>query len=254
MTVATLQDVFNPAADHTVRVTTEYRHSSINELPESQGIVSYDIASVGGMWNWNITPALSLTAATRADILWLGRSGGGLGLANATNATNADWSRQIIQPSYNLGAVWHPDEPDRFRLTIARGVQLPSLIEFAGISNVFSAIGSLDGNPTIRPTVTQNFELDWDRDLPLIDGQSRLALFYQTIQNIQSLLSPFGGAVTPTGTFVGISGNVADSDEFGLEVALKGTLAENWRWRLSYTPRLVREQFQGWREHGDDRH
>ena len=164
VTVATLQDVFNPAADHTVRLSTEYRHSSINEKPESSGVVSYDIVSIGGMWNWNVTPTLSLTAAARADFLWLERSSGGL--EEGANQHNSDWSRQITEPSYNLGAVWHPVELDRIRLTIARGVQLPSLIEFVGIPKVFSAVGNLTGNPAISPTVTQSYEIDWDHDFP----------------------------------------------------------------------------------------
>ena len=160
------------------------------------------------------------------------------------NQHNADWSRQITEPSYNLGAVWHPVELDRIRLTIARGVQLPSLIEFAGIPKVFSAVGNLTGNPAISPTVTQSYEIDWDHDFPVIDAQSRVGVFYQTVRNIQSVVSPFGLSFTPQGNLISLSGNVADSNEIGAELSLKGTLSQNWRWRLSYSPRLVRDKFK----------
>ena len=78
----------------------------------------------------------------------------------------------------------------------------------------------------------------------VIDAQSRVGVFYQTVRNIQSVVSPFGLSFTPQGNLISLSGNVADSNEIGAELSLKGTLSQNWRWRLSYSPRLVRDKFK----------
>lgn len=241
LTVVRLEDVFDASADHTIRLTTEYRHSSYGQAPDNGSSTSYDIASVGGMWNWKVTPTLSLTAAARGDVLWLGRSGGGL---QSSTFTNADWSRQIIEPSYNIGAVWHPDEPDRFRATIARGVQLPSLLEFGGVQGVFAALGYLNGNPLMQPTIAQNYEVDWDHDFAAIGATSRVAVFYQTIRNVQSLISPIGVTYLARGVYVGLSGNVGDSDEVGAEFSLKGHFGNGWRWNVGYSPRSVQEKYR----------
>ena len=241
LTVARLEDVFNPSPDHTLRVTGEFRHTSYSQEPGTGAVTSYDIASAGGMWNWTGTPTVSLTAAGRVDALWLARSGAGL---QNSPYTNADWSREIVEPSYNLGAVWHPVDADRFRLTVARGVQLPSLMELGGVQSVFAALGDLNGNPAIRPTVTQNYELDWDRDIAAIGATSRVAVFYQTVRDVQSLISPFGLVVTPYGQFIGMGGNVANSDELGAEFSLKGHIGSGWRWEIGYSPRAVRDKYK----------
>ncbi len=239
LTVATLQDVFQPAADHTVRLSTEYRHSEINTAPIGGGHVYYNIGALSGMWNWNVTPTLSLTAATRVDALWLGRDGAPL---PGSGLTNALWDRRIVEPSYNLGAVWRPDDQDSLRLTVSRGVQLPSLIELGGVQALSPYFG-VDGNPAMRTSVTNNYELGWDRKLPAVDAESRIAVFYQTTDNIQSFLAALNVSPTPAGYLLALTDNVGNSQEIGAEFALKGTFAEAWRWNLSYTPLLVRDSF-----------
>jgi len=241
LAVATLQDVFNPGADQTVRISSEFRHSTINTTPVTGGDVAYNIGALSGMWNWNVLPTLSLTASGRADSLWLQRTGdflAGSGLSN-----NA-WNRRTIEPSYNLGAVWHLGSIDTLRLTIARGVQLPSLVEYGAAQNSLGYL-ALEGNPQIKTAIVNNYELDWDHDFSAINARARAAVFYQTTQNIQSLSSPLNVSLTPAGYFLALTDNVGDSQEVGAEFSLKGQFARDWRWEMSYSPRFVHDSFIG---------
>src|SRR5690606_4122530 len=98
MWVAQLQHIFKPGNDHTVRVSGEYRNSSVNTTPVEGGEVEYDVLAGGVMWNWQLAPDWALTSAARYDSLDLGRSGtfpAGLALSNS------EWDRNIGEASFN---------------------------------------------------------------------------------------------------------------------------------------------------------
>ena len=242
-TVLQLQDSFKLGAHHTFRISSEYQHSVINTAPLGGGTVSYDIASASGTWQWQILPELSMTHAVRVDRLWLDRTGL---LAAQIPLNNPQWNRQITEFSFNSGLVYKLSDSDILRLTAARGVQLPSLLEFGGLqfSTPFAAPTKLifTGVPNISPTVVTNYELDWDHHLPQINALARAAAFYQTSDSLQTLTT---GTLVPLpgGTVFNFPGNVGDSEEFGVELSAKGTLAGGWHWNIGYSPRLVRDHY-----------
>ena len=237
-TVAQLQDVFKLGTDHTFRVATEYQHSVINTSPFGGASIGYDIASASGMWQWQILPNLSLTEAARIDVLWLGRSGP---LAPELPFTDAQWNRRIVEPSFNFGLVYHPSADDTLRLTAARGVQLPSLLEFGALQ--FAEPGLVyTGSPDVAPTVVSNYEVDWDRRLPSLAATARFAAFYETSNNLETVTSGMLFPL-PSGALLNTSGNVGDSREIGFEVSAKGTLPGGWHWKIGYSPRLVQDHF-----------
>lgn len=240
LTVAQLQDELQIGSSHTVRISTEYRHDSVNTVPDAGGTISYDIASLGAMWNWQLSSSIAFTAAGRVDALWLSRTGGGL---ESSPLTNADWNRQLTEPSYNIGLVWHPLEQDRLRVAVARGIQLPSLIALGGFQNLPTAFAFLSSNPAIRPTTVNNYEVDWDHDFPAWHAQSRVAVFYQTSHALQSLISPLNIGFAPTGGLIVFGGNVGNSSEVGAEFSMQGTIGTAWRWSAGYSPRIVRDDF-----------
>jgi outer membrane receptor protein involved in Fe transport len=237
-TVLQLQDVFKLGTEHTFRITGEFQHSMINTSPLGGATVGYDIGSLSGMWNWQILPELSLTNAVRVDALWLHRSGL---LAPEVPLGNEQWQQQIVEPSFNTGLVYRPDDADTFRLTAARGVQLPSLLEFGALQ--FAVPGLVyTGSPTIAPTIIDNYELDWDRRIASLNTTLRGATFYQTSNDLQTVTS---GELfpLPSGTLLNTSANVGDSEEVGIELSARGTLPGGWHWSLGYSPRLVRDHF-----------
>ena len=243
-TVLQLQDQFKLAADHTVRISAECQHSMLNTDPVGGGTVGYDIASASTMWQWQILPELSFTQAVRVDRLWLNRSGSP---PPDIPLTNADWNRQITEFSFNSGLVYHPTGTDTLRLMAARGVQLPSLLAFGGLQ-VLLSVPQLGTNieeigvPTISPTVVTNYELDWDHRLAQLNAQTRVAVFYQTSVDLQTIstatLTPL-----PSGNLFNTPGNIGSSEEFGIELSAKGTLQGGWHWSIGYSPRLVRDHF-----------
>ncbi len=238
-TVLQLQDLFKIGPDHTFRISAEYQHSIINGAPlPSAASVGYNIASLSGMWQWQISPELSLTNAARIDVLWLGRSGA---LAPEVPLTNAQWNRRITEPSFSTGLVYHPTESDVLRLTAGRGVQLPSLIGFGGLQFIVPGI-VYTGSPTIKPVVVSNYEIDWDHRLTTLNTTARLAVFYQTSKDLQTITSGIL-APLPSGNLFNFSDNVGNSEEVGIELSAKGTLPGGWRWSAGYSPRLVHDHF-----------
>ncbi len=232
------RDIFKLGHDHTIRLSAEYRHSSLATTPLSGATVFYDVFSGGAMWNWAIEPNLSLTNAVRLDSLSLGRSGvilPGFGL------TNAAWDgRSLTAISFNSGLVWQPDPDNTLRATLARGVQLPNLLDLGGLLIAAPPFGYVSGVPTLDPTIVMNYELAWDRKLPQWHATLRVRLFHQTTRDIAANT---GGTLYPLG-IVATPANIGRSKASGLEILLDGTFGEDWRWGLSYTPEIRLRQFR----------
>ena len=236
VTVVQGQDTFKLGTDNSIRVSAEYRHNTMGSVPLSGTHTFYDVVSGGGMWDWKILPTLSLTNALRIDYLTLGRDGtepAGFPLKNSA------WDRTLTEPSFNSGLVWQADDLDTFRLTAARGVQVPSLIALGGL--LFPAGGAfLTGIPTLEPTIVMNYEASWDRSVPALGGQLRANLFHQT----NDTLSALNGGVTVVNGVPLLSGlNIGNSDADGLELSVKGSFLQNWRWGVSYTPEIITDHF-----------
>jgi iron complex outermembrane receptor protein len=236
VTVTQLQDVFKVGSHHTLRAAVEYRHNTMPTLANI-GQISYDVASVTGMWDWTATPSLAMTNAIRLDDFTLERNGpvpAGYGL------TNAEWNgRALREPSFNSGLVWRPGAADTFRLTAARGVQLPSLADLGGLL-VSSPLGIVSGIPTLNPVIVMNYELGWDRTLPSTGGRFRLSVYHETLQNILA----FEAGSDYSAGLISIPANIGDSEATGLELSLDGRFRRYWRWGASYTPEIIRDSFE----------
>ncbi len=231
-----LQDIFKLGSDHTLRATAEYRYDTESSTPLTGAQVSYGVVAVGGMWEWKLAPDLSLTNALRLDDLWLDRSG-----VTPPNFpfSNAAWDRGYILPSYNSALVWKAGELDTLRLTASRGVETPSLVADGAFLDERPTNG-LTGVPNLSPTIVTNYEIAWDHALPSLDAQFRASVFSQQSSDV---LSVSGGVIqnkaipyiTPT--------NIGNSDADGLELELKGSFLDDWRWGLSYRAEMVTDHF-----------
>jgi outer membrane receptor for ferrienterochelin and colicins len=157
-------------------------------------------------------------------------------LAAGTGLTQADYNHAgFAVPSFNSGIVFNLTGQDTLRLTVARGVQLPSLVDF-GLQIPFGTFGPvvIAGNPDVHPSSVDNIELDYDRDLPAINSSLRAAMFVQ--RNMDLISQPF--AVPPViaagGVPVLLAGNVGSSDAAGVELGVKGHSGTGLRWQLNY--------------------
>jgi iron complex outermembrane recepter protein len=235
--VVQLRDIFKLGNDHIFRLSAEYRHNDMETAPLGGSHVFYNVLSGGAMWNWTATHDLSLTNAVRVDHLSLGRTGPvppGFGL------TNADWDHSSLTAiSFNSGAVWSPDSDNTFRFTVARGMQLPNLLDFGGLLLQIPGLGFVAGIPTLKSTVVMNYEADWDRKLPEWNAQLQIRAFHQTSRGITA----DGGGVVPALGLISVPADIGRSQASGLELALNGTFSEDWRWGLSYTPEIITDRF-----------
>ncbi len=211
----------------------------MDTTPLSGGNVHYDVLSGGAMWSWAIEPDLTLTNALRVDALSLGRTGL---IPPSVGLTNADWNnRSMTEVSFNSGLVWQLDGGDTIRVTAARGVQLPNLLNLGGLL-ISTPYGYAGGNPTLKPSIVMNYGLDWSHDLPAWAAQLQVRAFHQTTSNIVTNFGPIQFPPPPSG-LITTPANIGRSEATGAEISLKGTFSEDWRWGLSYTPEVITDHF-----------
>jgi outer membrane receptor for ferrienterochelin and colicins len=233
VTVLQASDLLKLGAVHTVRVGLEFRQNS-DTSDDIGGSLANTVYAASLMWDWQVTPTLTATNAVRFDHAELSFSGTRSVLSGQTPAEfNAV---RIDAPSLNSGVVWNATGADTFRLTLARGVQLPTLLEqgFQLDPSAGSPIGFY-GRPNLLPSITWNAEVDYDRALPAIDSVLRTSLFVQRTDNVLAIA--FAGPLTvvpATGVVSQQAANVGYSTAAGFEIGIKGHSASGWRWNLSY--------------------
>lgn len=231
--VVQASDLMKLGTDHTLRLGLEYRNNAGTAPGFFGGTIGYAAYAASVMWNWQITPHLSLTNAIRSDTMALRFSGT---LAPGTGVSAASYNQGgFTASSFNTGLVFEASEHDTVRLLIARGVQLPSLVDFGiqGPINTFGPIAVV-GNPNLRPMIVQTIELDYDRNLPAWNSTLRSALFLARSDAI--IAHPFAAPLTfgPTGQPMLLAVNVGHSEAIGGEIGLNGQAPSGLRWNASY--------------------
>jgi iron complex outermembrane receptor protein len=203
--------------------------------PFSGGDVFYDVAALGGMWEWQIDPSVTLTTAVRFDRWSLGRGGS---LPAGYALTNDDWDRSETKPSFNAAVVWKLSDADTLRILAGRGVQLPSLFNLGGF--LFPVpLGFVSGLPDLEPTIVENYEISWDRTLPTLAAELRVSAFHGRSRDIVAI----GGGARPLQGLFFTPLNIGDSRTNGIEVSLQGTVHEVWRWGMSYKGQEIEDEF-----------
>jgi outer membrane receptor for ferrienterochelin and colicins len=225
-------DLFKISADHTLLFGLEYR-DNFNSGPNFGGKVGDDVYAPSAMWNWQITPELTLTNAIRLDYLTLEFAGA---LAAGSKFTLKDYNTaRLSEPSYNSGFVYKPTDNDTFRLLASHGIQAPSLTDF-GIqlnNNVGGVPLMFAGNPNLKAASVENYEIDYDRAVVSIGAMLRTAIYYQRTDN---LLTSAVNAPLVLGAdgLSGYSQNIGSSSAAGGEIGLKSTSDSGMHWNFSY--------------------
>jgi outer membrane receptor for ferrienterochelin and colicins len=236
LTVAQLQDIFKLGAHHILRAATEYRYTTEDTTPTTGGNVHDNVVAVSGMWNWTITPDVSITNALRVDHLALGRSGS---VPPGYPFTNSDWNRSFTPPSFNSGLVWKVNDANSVRVTASRGIELPSLVDNG--ARLLNLPGyNTSGTPYLNPTVVTNYEIALDRALAGQHLLFRGSAFHQHSADIRAITGGF--IVGPAGPY-SLPSNIGSSDANGLELGLRGRFQAHYRWSVDYRPELIRDHF-----------
>lgn len=237
VTVAQLQSVSKVASRHTLRLLAEYRNNTMKTTPFPGGDVEYDVIALGGMWEWQAAPSLTITTAIRVDHWTLGRSGD---FPAGFPLTNDDWDRSQNEPSFNVALVWQAGAADTFRILAGRGVQLPNLVNLGGLLLPMSPGQFAGGVPYLDPTIVDNVEVSWDRNLALSGTVLRVSAFHGRSRDILAVT----GESQPSLGLVGLPFNIGESATDGVEVALEGKIREEWRWGFSYRGQRIDDDFR----------
>lgn len=229
---------------HTVRLGLDYRNNAASSSSVLAGKVGYEVFSGSAVWDWQITPRVSLTNAARFDHFVLNQHGE---LApDSPFGASSYRGRSINEPSFNSGLVWRATDLDTLRLTTARGLQLPSIYEL-GLQDRESysdATYLYLGQPHSNAASVSNVELGWDRSIPALRSTLRTALFAQRTDNI--LTNPYEATPIPSDAIQGggqglltQAGNFGHSNAVGGEVGLRGKAGfgteGELRWNVSYS-------------------
>ncbi|CAH2600499.1 TonB-dependent receptor plug domain-containing protein [Rhodovastum atsumiense] len=226
VTTIELSDTVKLGAAHTVRPFLQYRR---NELRESEAFrvsnystgasvrVGYQVVSAGGMWNWAIADGVEWTAAVRYDHLWL--NGTGYDGPQQPFPTRDYDHRAMGTLAWNAALVWKPTGVDTLRLSAARGIESPSLLEFG--ARVSGASGGQFGSPFAPTTVVDNYEAGYRRRLERLSTDLDLAGFIQANRALSSsfwgmpILMPPAVAMPVTVPY-----SLGTSKQAGVEIAL----------------------------------
>ncbi len=233
---------------HTIRIGLDYRDNTATSSAVLAGKVGYQVFSASTMWDWQITPSLSLTNAVRFDHFVLNQRG--YLVPDVGFPSSAYNGRSINQPSFNSGLVWKVTDHDTLRLLAARGLQLPSIYDLGlqdrqppgpdGQSYLFL------GQPNVSAASVKNIEVNWDRTLPSLDSTVRVAVFAERTDNI--LINPYETPTSGDGVVLNgveeqrsFAANVGSSSAVGSEIGLRGHSPSGFRWNGSYSFISIRD-------------
>ena len=235
--VSNLSDQFKVGASNTFRAGLEYRHKDFR-LTEAQTMpgdpaYSEDGYAASGTWLWQIADNLSWTNSLRADHQDMQQTGT---LPVASLYTNSDYSHAINTWSANSALNYKLTDKDTIHASYGRGVQMPSLLQS---STDFYTTNpgyplSYEGNPDLKPTITQNYELGYDRKIAPIYSTAKIATFYELTQDVASFVNNGMTTINGIPAFLMKAENLGNSTAYGGELELLGNHA-GFRWDASYS-------------------
>jgi iron complex outermembrane receptor protein len=236
--VVQANDLFKIGTDHTFRVGAEYRNNSATSAGIMDGTTGYQVYAGSVMWDWQVSPTITLSNSLRYDHLVLSRSDAVQALS-PFSVSQYDGA-SLSEPSFNSGLVWKASDDDTIRLLASRGVQAPSLLDFSFQLPIRSGpytIGDVAGNPDTNAATVTNFEADYDRALPGLHSVLRTSAYYQQTRDVINPAfnnAPIFLRLTPIPYVVEETQNIGSSKAAGGEIGIKGENA-GWRWHASYS-------------------
>ncbi|MCI0756331.1 TonB-dependent receptor plug domain-containing protein [Teichococcus vastitatis] len=247
VTVVQLSNTAKLGTAHILRPMLEFRRNdiagsdgtggdgSLLSVPNTR--TSYNVLAAGMMWNWAIRPNLESTAALRYD--QLSSQAEGYDAVAGISSADAAYERNWKTWSWNAGLVWKATEIDIFRLGAARGVVLPSDYDLSAYSPVPLLGLTVFGNPLLKPTTVDNYDLEYRRRVALIDGQASITGFFQNNRGINTSLGAFPSLVSQDDRPRLMPYGIGTSHAYGAEVSLTGKLQSSWDWGAEYRFTMV---------------
>ena len=249
ITVAKLQNLKKLNATNTVRALVEYRKNE-TDMDQSGGFspitggdqkvtTTYEMVSLGAMWDLQASDKLSFTASGRVDFVDMTKSGFDVG-DFLSPFPNAAFDRKETEYSINAGMVYALSDVGKLRFSYARGISFPSQIDFGVTAydlTTVPGVGTIPflliSDPSLVATPVQNVEIGYDHSFES-GAQLRLSAFYQKHDDVRGFLSVLTPNIGLGGLPVSNVSNIGTSEMFGIEAGLKGT-AGDFRYDVNYT-------------------
>jgi iron complex outermembrane receptor protein len=234
---------------NTLRVGLEYRANELTQSPGFQGATHYNVYAGSGMWESQLSNALTFTIAARVDHLELGQRGV---VDQPTIFTKEDFDRSITAWSLNSALLFKLSDRNTLRIAGGRGIQAPSLIAL-GLRVTVPVPGLpiplvISGNPNIEPAKIWSAEIGFIHTFDPMNSRLELTAFYNRTSDVFSPPSPQTPpiATPPTYPFIlSVADNIGSFEAYGLAASLNGRFGQNWSWALNYTWTNVNQHITG---------
>jgi iron complex outermembrane receptor protein len=217
--VGSLSNIFKLGTDHTFRFMGEYRYNTANAFgavgTASKTRLKYDVITGSGMWNWDISPKWTFNNALRFDSLTYETK-------NPSLYPAFNYDRDVEEISVNSGLVYQHDPNNTFRLSYARGIDIPSFIEYGVQAAQFQP------NPQTPVSIIENVDFNFEHKFADLNTDLKVSTFYQKTDDYQTLVEVVFGQWTVA--------NGGSSEVMGGEIELTGTFwDEKMHWGLNYS-------------------
>lgn len=222
-------------AHHTLRLSAEFRNNYTRQrgAPIEFGI-NYNVFSGAAMWDWEVDESLSITNAIRIDHLDLGAT---MPPPAGTPYTRAQYDRNFTEPSFNSAIVWRLTDLDQARIEAARGIKIPSLVDFgmaAPIPDPRFGYLFIGGNPANDVTRVWNYEIGWRHLVPWLNASVEATGFHTARYGIIGAPGGLPDAITPVGLSF-LFENRGNTESTGFTLEAEGVIRSHWRWSANYT-------------------
>lgn len=243
--VGQLYDLFKFSPTDSVRLALDARVENMNIINFTSGTISSRQIAESAMWEHQFTADLTWVNALRYDQFELGRKSASL---PGDLYVDKDYARDVRGYSVNSSLIDRLDEQNTLRLSFARGLALPSLLNFGQLALFQPQYGGnyYYGNPDLNPSAVYEERIGLDHRLNSLDALLRLSLFHeQTMSVIQTenILTPTPPPPScapgnPIAAYACIGqryymgpGTMAN----GLEFQLDHKASQGLQWGLNYT-------------------
>ena len=221
-------------ADHNIRLGLELRENSLQgvAIGTEEGRFNNKILSANAMWDWQINDKLQLTNAVRYDD-WETSRDGGIPLSDTKlNIELEDYQRSESDVSYNSSLVYKLNSPASTRISIGKGLHIPSLAELSR-SFLPAPVVENYGNPFLETEENTTIELGFNYRFSDNKTQLALSIFQEKLKNFigQTVVPPGPSNPRADITFE----NLGETEAVGFESTLKGSWGEAIQWNLNYS-------------------
>lgn len=232
--VAKAENLSKLSENQTLRVAAEFRNNQVKGVlldDDSTDALKYNVASLSAMHDWALTDKLNWTNSVRFDHLkmWRNENPDNVPVVNI-DYDKDDFTRNLDGYSFNTGLMYKADDVNSYRVSVARGLRIPALLQF-GVTDVFGGALPFTGNPNLEPEVFMNYEAAYTRQLPSINGSFTATVFHQTIEDVVTDASN----VVAGPTFHVYWENAGNTSSTGLELDLKAKPTENFEMGANYS-------------------